>query len=720
MRPLCLLMPGVAAYLLVSVAPAATEIPFRHLLIDRRNIGADCKAVGDLSGDGFPDVVVADNSGTPLQWYEYPSWRKQVIDARSDFTTDMQTADIDADGDQDVVVADYPNAAILWYRNPKIGGGEWKPVTIGPSRGHDVEVGDINRDKKIDVVVREGATTVFLQDRPASWSRIAIPTGGRGGTALGDLDRDGDLDLAQNGYWLECPSDPARGSWTRHEIAKGWPEDVGATVADMDQDGRQDVLLSPAESAGRLVWYEAPAEPKRGRWAEHLIADDVAFIHTFKVADMDRDRDPDVITAEMEQSPKKRVTLYRNEEKALRWRPQVLATTGSHNIRVADIGRDGDMDVIGANFGLEATSYSPVELWESLLADRSRRARSPNSDVGTADERGWEAALPIRVHLRCRSFATLQGRGGGEVDFGAGDLVEVVGVDVEGDVRDDLGDLAVGEAGRLQGGDVGVADAAVAAHGLLDELQCCARPLVGGGAASSGDQLFLAQVLVLADGGVRRQAIVALVDLADAKRDRLAQLPVEGAALESAGEVEIRLQRGRRVAQELEEVDHFPHATLDSVVQLFRLTRRLGRGKRFQAWHWILLSDSILSSRRSERPLCRRRERESDGLLVGHRPAHVPRGGEGLFAHRLAQGRQALLGSHLTSGRPRSAKRLANALRRSVEAAGSFHLPDQRGKLRADLQRRRCACAVAKLAKERLSFLQEGHGGPAVARVDRD
>lgn len=374
---------GLALLVGVTVlARGEGELPFRHVLVEPHNIGADCKAIGDLSGDGFPDVVVADDTGIGLQWYEYPKWTKHVIETRSVFTTDMQVADVDRDSDIDIVVPDIKANVMLWYPNPRVGGGNWKPVTIGSPYGHDVEVGDVNHDGKLDVVARTGDTTLFIQRTPTSWAKQTLPTGGRGGTDLGDADRDGDLDIAENGYWLECPRDPVRDSWTRHDVAPGWPEDVGVRWADLNGDHRLDLILAPAESAGKLVWYEAPRDPRGAGWTEHLTEDGVSHIHTFPVADMDGDGDLDLVTAEMEQSPRKRVTVHLNEGKGLRWRRQVLSTRGAHNVRVGDIGRDGDLDVVGANFGLTPESYSPVELWESLLRNPRRAAGATAAGTG--------------------------------------------------------------------------------------------------------------------------------------------------------------------------------------------------------------------------------------------------------------------------------------------------------------------------------------------------
>ncbi|MDQ3931879.1 MAG: VCBS repeat-containing protein, partial [Actinomycetota bacterium] len=147
---------------------AARHLRFNHVLIDPSDLGADCKAVGDLNGDGHADVIVADNGGTPLQWYEYPHWRKHVIDPRSVFTTDMQTADVDGDSDTDIIVPDHAARTLLWYRNPLRGGGQWAPIVIGAGAAHDLEVGDVDGDTRPDVVTRARGdpTLLFLQRGP--------------------------------------------------------------------------------------------------------------------------------------------------------------------------------------------------------------------------------------------------------------------------------------------------------------------------------------------------------------------------------------------------------------------------------------------------------------------------------------------------------------------------------------------------------------------------
>jgi hypothetical protein len=263
-------------------------------------------------------------------------------------------------------VPDYPAGTVLWYSNPRVGGGWWQARLIGSSGAHDVEVGDMDRDGDFDVAVRAhfGSTIVFRQEAGLQWSRITLPVPGGEGLGLGDLDGDGDLDVAQNGWWVETPANLA-GSWVVHTVdasLSGTP--VVADVADVNLDGRNDLVVSASESAGgQVAWYQAPTSPRTGAWTKRVVAS-ADYVHGFGVADVDLDGDRDIVFAEMHQSAQKRVGWFRNDGGATTWSMQVVATTGSHNIRVLDMDRDGDIDIMGSNWG---GSPSPVEWWRNGL-----------------------------------------------------------------------------------------------------------------------------------------------------------------------------------------------------------------------------------------------------------------------------------------------------------------------------------------------------------------
>jgi len=386
----------------------AKDIRFEHVIIDSHApLNQWAIGAGDIKGDGQVDVVSSGEGPMDpgpthvpggLYWYEYPHWTKHVIDANGTFADDMQLVDVDGDGDLDIVVPEDGSKEVRWYENPRPRGNPatdpWKVHVIGGyaqfhfEEAHDVEVADLNGDGKVDVMIanqkwelprpgNQPEQVVFFQNNPDSWTPVVVSNTYGEGTCLADLNHDGRVDIVKAGWWLENPRDPVHAPWPQHWFVRGWPDRAGVTVADINQDGRPDVVLSASDGPGRLSWFENPADASRGLWNEHLIQDHVDYVHTFKVADMNLDGKPDVVFAEMQNSKLKRVGFFLNQGKGASWKLQVVATTGSHNIRVADVDHDGDFDIIGANYDSEHDPHgAPMELWRNLLIDRRSNRNS--------------------------------------------------------------------------------------------------------------------------------------------------------------------------------------------------------------------------------------------------------------------------------------------------------------------------------------------------------
>lgn len=349
------------------------QVPFEEILVDSLGpIDPWGKAVGDVNGDGRPDLVVGGHDSGGLVFYANPSWTRHAIDANGAFGTDLEVHDLNGDGEVDIA-AITADERLVWYEGP-----HWAAHQVADERLHDIELEDFDGDGDLDIVGRNqgefgqsGATLFFYEQKtPASWKRTTLPIPAGEGLAIADVDRDGDLDIVVNESWYENTGQP--GGWIEHTYVPGWHPNTFIAIGDVNGDARVDFLASPSELAGdrfRISWFEAPTDPASGDWVEHVIDPDVETVYHFiGAADFDLDGDLDVATAEMHQSADPDlVKLYLNHGDGAEWTAQILSRNGSHSMRIADVDADGDPDLFGANWrGRE------VKLWMNLTAERGR------------------------------------------------------------------------------------------------------------------------------------------------------------------------------------------------------------------------------------------------------------------------------------------------------------------------------------------------------------
>jgi hypothetical protein len=349
----------------LSVASAG-ELKFRHHFIDRDlpgdSYGQTCLV--DVDKDGNLDFITGgkDREKT-IYWFQYRAaddWVRHVLGKEQPSDVGGTAMDVDGDGWVDHV------SGGAWYRNsgrPREEGFERVVFDAQLSAVHDLVVADLDADGRLDVITMSDKNNLrwyaIPNDPRQTWERHDIGPGVHAGAAVGDIDGDGDLDVARSNAWFENKHGKAA-KWVEHGIPFGvekppYPLATRCVVVDIDKDGRNDLVMTENEiRAGKIAWLRN-VDGKGTEWrVKELAAGDRAprgAYHSLAVADFDQDGDADIFTVEMEWiagARPPRWFIWENVDgKGEDFVERVIvdAGLGGHEAVAADVDGDGDIDI---------------------------------------------------------------------------------------------------------------------------------------------------------------------------------------------------------------------------------------------------------------------------------------------------------------------------------------------------------------------------------------
>lgn len=280
---------------------------------------------------------------------------------------DPAIGDINGDGHLDLAAIPRLQPSTLAWLND--GKANWRQSAEGlnwgrPTCGGDIELVDVNRDGKLDIVVADHChgISVFLGDGAGGWSMVADrlhPTvadedgrvsefHGAESVAIGDVSADGHLDLVAIGS-----DDGGINVWHGDGTGKNWArvnDDLPKTrfgvrilLHDVNGDGRLDILCTREE--GPRCWLNNGD----GTWKPYSVGLPTpvsgGIYNGLAVADLNRDGRPDVIVGNWIDGPE--VYLQRDDGA---WQKQATVFPeckgGGWGVAAADVDQDGHLDLV--------------------------------------------------------------------------------------------------------------------------------------------------------------------------------------------------------------------------------------------------------------------------------------------------------------------------------------------------------------------------------------
>ena len=355
---------------------------FKGTLVDNTFKSVYGLAVADINGDGQLDII-AGSTGEPIvAWYEAPHWKRHLITDQGSGHITIAPHDLTGNGTPDLIVGSGFNRGVNaaggylhWLEAPAQIGENWKSHRIA-------EVPFIHRIALANLFGSVSTSDSFLivasirgeDGKPGEWHSpgslwcYELPDTPRDttswqsrllddslhinhGLSINDVDQDGRDDVliscTEGLIWYEPPTNPMTDDWGKWIISDRECSD--AFAADIDGDGINEILGIEPWHGNNLVWYKATGDLPTDPWERHLIDDTLNRGHSLAAVDVDGDGVLEIVCGYNGEGTS--LHLYRPENLTQnRWSKETIddGGLGVGQMHVLDMNGNGRLDIVAS------------------------------------------------------------------------------------------------------------------------------------------------------------------------------------------------------------------------------------------------------------------------------------------------------------------------------------------------------------------------------------
>ncbi len=357
-------------------------------------------ACGDLDGDGKPDLAVANYGSNTVSVFRNNSTSGSIsfaarVDFATDGPTDVAIGDVNGDGKPDLVVASFGfNTAVSVLKNTSIIGNisfAGKVYFAAGKYPSSVSIGDMDGDGKPDLVVANDATNMVSVYRNTGnngtisfAAKVDFATGYYPlSVSIGDLDDDGKPDLAIANTGSNTTFSVFRNTSNSGTISFAPKVDfitgsspISVSIGDTDGDGKPDLVVANNDDNTVSVFRNSS---NRGSVSFANKVDFTTGLHPYSVTfgDMDGDGKPDLAVSNSGSNTVS-VLINTSTSGSISFATKVDFATGGYprSVSTGDLNGDGKPDLAVVNYNDNTISVfrnNPINPLPAATAGAARQ-----------------------------------------------------------------------------------------------------------------------------------------------------------------------------------------------------------------------------------------------------------------------------------------------------------------------------------------------------------